>query len=79
MGSFAKFNFDYSVVCGIAEVSEITQLIGHDAAVNVAKFSPNGQWIASGGDDNQFFSGMFGNFEEKPECSTNCLKGHLGK
>ena len=34
-------------------MTELKQLIGHNAAVNTATFSPDGQWLATAGDDNQ--------------------------
>ena len=37
------------------KIKEVQQLIGHDAAVNVAKFSGSGKLLATGGDDAQIF------------------------
>lgn len=45
-------SFDYTaVVWDAASMRELRQLIAHDAAVNVSAFSPDGQWLATGGDD----------------------------
>ena len=50
----ASASFDYSVLLWeFNEIKEIKQLIGHDAAVNVAKFSKSGKLLATGGDDAQ--------------------------
>jgi len=45
-------SFDYTAVVWDAEsMRELRQLVAHDAAVNVSAFSPDGQWLATGGDD----------------------------
>ena len=50
----ASASFDYSVVIwSLDPIEERITLIGHDAAVNTVKFSPSGDLLASGGDDNQ--------------------------
>ena len=47
-------SFDYSAVMwSLPEFDEAATLIGHDAAVNIARFSPDGRWLVTGGDDNQ--------------------------
>src|SRR6056300_27223 len=47
-------SFDYTaVVWDSTTMQELKQLIGHNAAVNTAAFSPDGQWLATAGDDNQ--------------------------
>jgi len=47
-------SFDYTaVVWNSTTMQELKQLIGHNAAVNTAAFSPDGQWLATAGDDNQ--------------------------
>ena len=49
-------SFDYSVlVWQLDNIREIEQLIGHEAAVNVAKFSNSGKVLASAGDDAKIF------------------------
>ncbi|MDG2354843.1 MAG: cytochrome C [Paracoccaceae bacterium] len=49
-------SFDYSVlVWQLDDIKEIKQLIGHDAAVNVAKFSNSGKLLATAGDDAKIF------------------------
>ena len=50
----ASASFDYSVVVwDLNPITEKVTLIGHDAAVNTVKFSPNNDYLVSGGDDNQ--------------------------
>ena len=50
----ASTSFDYSVLLWeFDKIKEVQQLIGHDAAVNVAKFSGSGKLLATGGDDAQ--------------------------
>ena len=47
-------SFDYTaVVWDSGSMKELKQLIGHNAAVNTAAFSPDGRWLATAGDDNQ--------------------------
>ncbi|MGB0253403.1 MAG: c-type cytochrome [Litorivicinaceae bacterium] len=47
-------SFDYTAVVWDTEsMTELKQLIGHNAAVNTATFSPDGEWLATAGDDNQ--------------------------
>ena len=47
-------SFDYTaVVWDSGSMKELKQLIGHNAAVNTAAFSPDGRWVATAGDDNQ--------------------------
>ena len=47
-------SFDYTaVIWDAGTMRELKQLIGHDAAVNAAAFSPDGRWLATAGDDNQ--------------------------
>ncbi len=56
-------SFDYSVlVWELDEVREIKQLMGHEAAVNVANFSNSGELLATAGDDAKIF---LWNFQEK--------------
>lgn len=46
-------SFDYTAVLwSLPDLSNTAQLVGHNAAVNAAAFSPDGQWLATGGDDN---------------------------
>ncbi|GIR94325.1 MAG: hypothetical protein CM15mP95_3450 [Alphaproteobacteria bacterium] len=45
-------SFDYSAVVWKAKgLEEHTTLLGHEAAVNTAEFSPNGKVLATAGDD----------------------------
>ena len=49
-------SFDYSVlVWQLGEIRELQQLVGHEAAVNVAKFSTSGKLLATAGDDAKIF------------------------
>ena len=49
-------SFDYSVlIWRLNEIREINQLMGHEAAVNVAKFSNSGKLLATAGDDAKIF------------------------
>ena len=49
-------SFDYSVlVWQLGELRELQQLSGHEAAVNVAKFSTSGKLLATAGDDAKIF------------------------
>ena len=49
-------SFDYSVlVWQLGEIRELQQLVGHEAAVNVAKFSTSGELLATAGDDAKIF------------------------
>ncbi len=50
----ASASFDYSAVLwGLNPTKDLVTLIGHDAAVNTLKFSPDNSILATGGDDNQ--------------------------
>ena len=54
LGLLVSTSFDYTaVVWDSGSMKELKQLIGHNAAVNSAAFSPDGRWLATGGDDNQ--------------------------
>ena len=54
LGLLVSTSFDYTaVVWDSGSMKELKQLIGHNAAVNTAAFSPDGRWLATGGDDNQ--------------------------
>ena len=45
-------SFDYTAVVWDAQtMTELSQLVAHTAAVNAAAFSPDGRWLATGGDD----------------------------
>ncbi len=49
-------SFDYSVLLWqIDEMKELKQLMGHEASVNVAKFSNSGEVLATAGDDAKIF------------------------
>ena len=54
LGLLVSTSFDYTaVVWDSGSMKELKQLIGHNAAVNTAAFSPDGRWFATAGDDNQ--------------------------
>lgn len=56
LGLTVTTSFDYTAVVWQTEsMTELRQLIAHDAAVNAAAFSPNGQWLATAGDDNRIY------------------------
>ena len=45
-------SFDYSAVVWAAEdLTELSTLLGHEAALNIADFSDDGKYLATGGDD----------------------------
>mgnify|MGYP000010948730 CR=1 FL=1 len=45
-------SFDYTAVVWHADgMQELKRLVAHNAAVNAAAFSSDGQWLATGGDD----------------------------
>lgn len=45
-------SFDYSAVVWRAEdLTELSTLLGHEAALNIAEFSDDGKYLATGGDD----------------------------
>lgn len=49
-------SFDYTAVVWAADtMDEVTQLVAHTAAVNAAAFSPDGRWLATGGDDGAIY------------------------
>jgi len=77
----ATASFDYSaVIWSLAEMQDIATLIGHDAAVNTARFSPDGQWLATGGDDYQILLWRMEEVLAHPdEVKPQRLSGHKGK
>ena len=49
---FVSASFDYSAVLWSSDdISEVATLHGHEAALNTSRFSPNGEWLATAGDD----------------------------
>ena len=49
---FVSASFDYSAVLWSSNnISEMATLYGHEAALNTSRFSPNGDWLATAGDD----------------------------
>ena len=74
-------SFDYSAVLwSIPAYEEKAYLIGHDAALNVARFSPDGKWLATGGDDNQVLIWSIAGIMADPDnYEPVIIKAHLGK
>jgi cytochrome c len=74
-------SFDYTaVVWDIEQMVELKQLIGHDAAVNTAAFSPDGRWLATAGDDNEILIWSVAELKTKKVNPTPvALRGHTAK
>ncbi len=74
-------SFDYSAVLWDANhFKEKATLLGHDAAVNVAQFSKDGKWLATGGDDSQILLWDVAEVIAKgDDAEPIFLNGHLGK
>ncbi len=74
-------SFDYSAVLwSLPEYAEVASLIGHDAAVNIARFSSDGNWLVTGGDDNQVLIWPLNTLLASPdEVEPIKLTGHKGK
>ena len=72
-------SFDYSAVVWTApQITEKSTLYAHEAAVNTARFSPDGKLLATAGDDGKIYlwkKDVLSN--EDPEPIT--LSGHKGK
>jgi cytochrome c len=81
LGLLVSTSFDYTaVVWDTAEMVELKQLVGHNAAVNTAAFSPDGQWLATAGDDNQILLWAIDELK-KPNTTPEpfALHGHTAK
>ena len=75
----ASTSFDYSVLLWeFDQIKEVHQLIGHDAAVNVAKFSSTAKFLATGGDDAQIFIWEIEKLKNKNSIPT-ILSSHTAK
>jgi len=74
-------SFDYSAVLWrLPEYTELASLIGHDAAVNIARFSLDGKWLVTGGDDNQVLLWHLDSLLDNPDdIEPVKLTGHKGK
>ena len=74
-------SFDYTaVVWDSTSMRELKQLIGHNAAVNTAAFSPDGQWMATAGDDNQVLLWSVNEIRDAMASPTPiALTGHTAK
>ena len=74
-------SFDYTAVVWFADsMEEIRPLVAHTAAVNAAAFSPDGRWLATGGDDTSIFLWdveTIQNLDVEPQPIE--LTGHTGK
>lgn len=74
-------SFDYSaVIWQASDMTEMAVITDHDAAVNIGSFSPDGKWLATGGDDHLI---LLWNFEQLINDAENAepirLEGHMGK
>ena len=78
LGLLVSTSFDYTaVVWDSGSMKELKQLIGHNAAVNTAAFSPDGRWLATGGDDNQILLWDVSTLRDpQPEPVPILLDGH---
>jgi cytochrome c len=74
-------SFDYTaVVWDSSSMKELKQLIGHNAAVNTAAFSPDGRWLATAGDDNQILLWEVSSLRDpKIKPVPRSLNGHTAK
>mgnify|MGYP001157056694 CR=1 FL=1 len=74
-------SFDYTaVIWDAGTMQELKQLIGHDAAVNAAAFSPDGRWLATAGDDNQVLLWETAELRDSRHTPTGIpLTGHTAK
>ena len=81
LGLLVSTSFDYTaVVWDSGSMKELKQLIGHNAAVNTAAFSPDGRWLATGGDDNQILLWDVSTLRDpQPEPVPILLDGHTAK
>ena len=74
-------SFDYTAVVWDTEsMTELKQLIGHNAAVNTATFSPDGEWLATAGDDNQILLWAVSDLKDPSSVPQPvALNGHTAK
>jgi cytochrome c len=74
-------SFDYSaVIWSLPELEEKITLIEHNAAVNVAEFSPDGHWLATGGDDHQVLVWRVADLQSQGDAAVPYqLNAHRGK
>ncbi|NCW73763.1 MAG: hypothetical protein EBW06_04115 [Gammaproteobacteria bacterium] len=81
LGLLVSTSFDYTaVVWDSSSMKELKQLIGHNAAVNTATFSPDGRWLATAGDDNQILLWDVSTLRDPSVTTTPLpLNGHTAK
>jgi cytochrome c len=81
LGLLVSTSFDYTaVVWDSSSMKELKQLIGHNAAVNTATFSPDGRWLATAGDDNQILLWDVSTLRDPSVTATPLpLNGHTAK
>ncbi|MEE2775018.1 MAG: c-type cytochrome [Pseudomonadota bacterium] len=73
-------SFDYSgLVWSTHDMLEVSRLIGHDAAVNIAAFSPNGKYLATGGDDSRILLWRLDDLAKNKDHPPILLRGHTAK
>ena len=76
---FVTASFDYSAVLWSAnDIKEKSTLYGHEAALNTAKFSPDGRWLATGGDDGLIMLWQTSKLN-RDDVEPIILQGHRGK
>ncbi len=76
---FVSASFDYSAVLWTSkDITETSTLYGHEAALNTARFSPDGKWLATAGDDGLILIWQTKKMSN-PEVEPIILRGHKGK
>lgn len=77
--NFVTASFDYSAVLwSTNDITEKSTLYGHEAALNTAKFSPDGRWLATAGDDGLVLFWRRSKLKQG-DVEPIILRGHKGK